>query len=959
MKNFVAFFAFVLSIILSGIAGQAQQSFSFKEAMNQAGFRKNLGQIKNQHGQINRDVLYMFSADDFNLQLKRNGFSYELFQIINHFDYSEDGLNPIHEEDRFHAFQEATIHVARVDVVLEGANPNPEIITSDENGTVFHYYLNMSTNVPVTDVPCYDRVLYRNIYPNIDLLFIAGESDQDDALLRYEWFVYPGGNPADIRMKFMGAQGFNLRDDGSLDLLTQRGYIREGAPFTYVLDNGQPVTTTYRLQRGTLTYQLEAYDPNQTIVIDPTLIWATFYGGENEETIFESEVVVDGKSKIILTGSTYSTTGIATEGAWDVTYKNKTDIFICKFKENGKIAWGTYFGEKGKDGPFGLTIDRDNNIYVYGSSDSDTGMATPGAYKTKVLENKGDMLLSKWKPKGELIWSTYYGGESREHWRNAIITDDYHIIIGGWTSSTTGIATPGAYQTTAGNNGDAVLGRFDENGWPVWVTYWSGDGDDRAHELNFDLDKNYFLVVGTCESTSNFIINSPWQKTKGSLVDAFLAKWDVNGNYYWGTYIGGNKDDRGRGVVIDQQGNIYVCGYTQSMDSIATPGAHQDYWGGGYSSSGIPNDDAYLMKFTNSGQYLWGTYYGGDQTEFCRGMDIDAEGNIYFIGDAQSTYNIGTPNAFMPEKQPGTTSDAMFAKWNSNGVLQWGSYLGGNKPDEGDDVQIFGNDQIVLAVETRGELPVTSDAYQFKNNGAADVLLYRFHTGNSCYDIYEDANDTYNKNSPELKAYNALNTNVYGWSAVIDGPTDQDYFKVKIKSGEPNYMFILDKLTVNYDLRILNKQGNQIGFSGKTGTTPDTVVLNNLAQGTYYIQIVHDGVNIDVDNCYRIRAFKSSSVFPGRWSEEQPAAEAVIAPELKLFPNPATQQLTVAFTARGTGTTRITIFDMLERMVYQTEEELGEGFRQFTLPVAGLKNGAYLLLVENGGYRLSRYFVKQ
>ncbi len=954
-KNITSAFIAFLVVVLS-CSSTLQAQFSIKEAIRSAGFRKNEGQVVNEHGQPNRNVLYMYSDDRFNLHLRRNSFSYELFQIINHMDYSEAGVNPMYEEDRFHAYRFSTIHVARVDVVLENANPYPEIITGEENGSYFNYYMNLSERAPVLNVPCYDRILYKNIYPHIDLLFIAGPSDQDDAFLRYEWIVYPGGDPAQIRMRFLGGKGFHLKPDGSFDILTSRGYITEGTPVTYVYETGAPVRSAYRFDGQYLTYALDAYDRTKTLVIDPTLMWATFYGGESEETIFESEVAVDNLGKIILTGSTYSTTGIATDDAWDKTYKNKTDIFICKFKDNGKIAWGTYFGEKGKDGPFGLTLDADNHIYVYGSSDSDSGMATPGAYKTKVLENKGDMLLSKWKPKGELIWSTYYGGESREHWRNAVVTAAKHIIICGWTSSETGIATPGAYQTVAGKNGDAVIGKFDNNGFPVWVTYWSGDGDDRAHELCFDIDKKYILVVGTCESTTNFILNSPWQVSKGSLIDAFLAKWDTLGNYYWGTYIGGNKDDRGRGVVVDKVGNIYVSGYTQSVDSIASPGAHQPDWGGGYSGAGIPNDDAFLMKFTASGQYVWGTYYGGDKTEFCRGMDIDAEGFLYIIGDAQSDYNIATPNGFMPNKQPGTTSDAMFAKWDGNGTLIWGSYLGGNKPDEGDDVQIYKDRYIVLAVETRGEMPVTPDAYQFKNNGAADVLLYRFETGSNCYDAYEDANDDYNKNSPELKGYNALNTNVWGWSAVIEDGSDQDYFKVKTKSGEPNYMFILDQLTVNYDLRILNKQGVQIGLSANSGTSPDTVVLNNLSQGTYYIHILHDGINIDPQNCYRLRVYKSSMPFPAR--QQQPDLVSA-EKEIMLYPNPATTNLTVSFTARGTASTRFTVYDLTERLVHQQSLDLGEGYQQVQLRVSHLPQGAYTLVVENGGYKWVAPFVKQ
>jgi hypothetical protein len=265
--------------------------------------------------------------------------------------------------------------------------------------------------------------MYKNIYPNIDLMFIAGE---EDVTLAYEFIVNPGGDPSKIKLNYHGAQGMNHKDDGTIDVLTKRGYVTEGKPLTYVYGNlpagkqgEKQIASSFHLENNTVSFNLGKYDESQTIVIDPTLMWATFYGGELDETIFESEIAIDGNGKIIASGSTESTTDIATSGAYDTTYQKFTDIFLVKFLTTGKISWATYFGGKGKDGTFGCMVDNENNIIISGSTSTDTGMATVGAYKTTLTDKQGDILLSKFKPNGDIIWSTYYGGDQRDHIRTA------------------------------------------------------------------------------------------------------------------------------------------------------------------------------------------------------------------------------------------------------------------------------------------------------------------------------------------------------------------------------------------------------------------------------------------------------------------------------------------------------------------------------------------------------------
>ncbi|MEO5673703.1 MAG: T9SS type A sorting domain-containing protein [Chitinophagales bacterium] len=945
MKHSIFFFIYL------SIASLCSAQFSLNEAMQSAGFQQNVGQIRDQFGNPNSLVKYQFSTKDFNLSLKRNSFSYEVITVENHPAMAESGQDHFDEDLSAFYNQNPVVHISRVDVTLEGANPSPRIISGNANGTTFNYYLNMSTNAPVIDVQCYNRILYKDIYPDVDLLFRAGD-DNASSTLEYEWILHPGADPCDIKIIYGGAKGITANTDGTIDLLTSKGKVIEGKLFTYTFIDEKEIPSSYQLNGNVLSYNIGSYDPSLTVVIDPTLLYATFYGGEMDETVFEDEIAIDNFGKVVMTGSTYSTSGIATAGAWDVTYSKFTDIFICKFLSNGQLSWGTYYGGKGKDGTFSIITDHEDNIIIGGSSDTDSGMATPGAYKDMLTSNTSDLLIAKFSQNGYIIWGTYYGGKDRDHIRNAIITKYNNILFSGFTASLEDIAYgPYVYQSVYGGGGDVMLGEFTKNGWPVWVTYWGDEKEDRAHVMCLDTNQNYFYVAGTTESEVNFIINSPWQKIKGSQVDAFLAYWDTSGHYYWGTYIGGNRDDRARGVNVDGAGNVYVAGYTQSKDSIASPGAHQQTWGGGYSDAGIPNDDGYLMKFDHSGHWKWGTYYGGYKEEFVRGMEIDSNANLYIVGDAQSSDSIATPDGFISEKiGKSSSSDGMFMKWDSSGHQVWGSYLGGDKVDEGNDVALYLDHLLYVSIETRGGSPVTPDAYLIKNQGGADAVLYEFETGSNCYDKYEP-NDNYQQGF-QLKAFEPSKDNIYGWSAAISSPGDQDWYYVKTKPALPNYRFIIDHLTQNYDLVLLNKQGVQIAYSVNPGLTSDTIVMNDLAGEKYYLGVVHDSTAFDSANCYRIRIFKGPSTISRESSQNA-------LPDMYVFPNPAYDHLSVNLLSGENWFSDIIIYDLAGREVYHSKLQLTAGYQQFNVPVSTLERGAYQLVISNDHKFWQRSFVKQ
>lgn len=143
----------------------------------------------------------------------------------------------------------------------------------------------------------------------------------------------------------------------------------------------------------------------------------------------------------------------------------------------------------------------------------------------------------------------------------------------------------------------------------------------------------------------------------------------------WGTYYGGvgvlNGFDTGDCSATDASGNVYLCGSTVITGTIiATLGTHQ--------SSLAGSNDAYLAKFDATGTRMWGTFYGGSDTETGVSCAPDASGNVYLTGLTRSTAAIATSGVYQSTHSSGSNYDGYLVKFNSNGGRLWGSYFGGS-----------------------------------------------------------------------------------------------------------------------------------------------------------------------------------------------------------------------------------------------------------------------------------------
>ena len=239
-------------------------------------------------------------------------------------------------------------------------------------------------------------------------------------------------------------------------------------------------------------------------------------------------------------------------------------------------------------------------------------------------------ILFKFDKNGNRLWGTYYAGTQFVYIYGVKTDSQNNVLITGYTGSETNISTVGSFQPNLRGSSDAFLVKFNSSGVRQWGTYFGGEDSDYASELDIDINDNIY-IVGTTSSKTNIAINSNFQtelsyaaSPYGINSDAFITKFNKNGNLIWSTYVGGDGNDNLSAITV-KDSYLVAGGSTKSTNNMATPGVFQEK----------PNStflgDGYICKFSLNGQRIWGSYYGGSSPmEEIRSVEIDNEENIYF-----------------------------------------------------------------------------------------------------------------------------------------------------------------------------------------------------------------------------------------------------------------------------------------------------------------------------------------
>jgi photosystem II stability/assembly factor-like uncharacterized protein len=565
------------------------------------GFIQNAGQVHTQDGQLNADVKYVLLRPGLNVQVRSDGFSYDTYTVQ---PQAQTDMSPLSANRPMKQRSEIQFH--RVDISFPGANTTDIIATNPAKDRIRY----ISTGTIIADH--FESILYRNIYDGIDLKLYTNEQGvfEYDFVVRpgasadQIRMSFEGQNK--LERKGEKALGLALRHGEMLEQIPA-SYIastRKSVDVGFKLGSNNEVS-----------FDVPAYDRKETLIIDPspTLLWATYYGGSGYD--YGESVASDGSGNIYLAGTTNSENGsqvIATFGSFQTNFQGAWDAYLVKFDFNGVREFSTYFGGAGDDEFFGVLADGFNNaIYAAGYSRS-TGLATSGTAQ-EALAGGSDVIVVRFDGSGSLVWSTYYGGTGDDQSWDITLDAFDNPVVAGRTNSIGLSMTPGWQQTYGGDPYDGLIVSFNGPiGTKMYSSYIGGAGDDAAFKLISDGFNNNLFVVGGTNSTSGISTGTGHQPGAGGDYDAFLMQFNPNdGTKQWGTYYGGAGREVGYGIGLDGSGNVYIAGATRSGSGISTSGVHQE----AYAAGGVDGDDGFIVKFNPFGARQWGTYYGGTGDE--------------------------------------------------------------------------------------------------------------------------------------------------------------------------------------------------------------------------------------------------------------------------------------------------------------------------------------------------------
>lgn len=326
---------------------------------------------------------------------------------------------------------------------------------------------------------------------------------------------------------------------------------------------------------------------------------------------------------------------------------------------------------------------------------------------------------------GIRVWGTYYGATGSDSGMDCAVDGSGNVYMVGTTgsASSTLIATTGAYQSQSGGGSDAFIVKFDQNGVRLWATYYGGVGNEGANSCATDGAGGLFICGSTSSASTVMATGGSHQSVYGGGTwDTFLARFNGAGVRSWSTYYGGSDFDSGILCRTDAGGNVFLFGGTESTNGIATLGAHQTTQAGSF--------DLYVAKFNAAGARQWATYYGSAGSESADGMAVSPGGDVFISGGTQ---NVASSAVFATSScHQGTYGgglwDFFLAKFNTNGVRQWGTFYGAS----GAEYESFcatdqaGNVYLAGHTTSNSTLLVTPGCHQPVYGGFTDAILVKF-----------------------------------------------------------------------------------------------------------------------------------------------------------------------------------------------------------------------------------------
>jgi hypothetical protein len=288
---------------------------------------------------------------------------------------------------------------------------------------------------------------------------------------------------------------------------------------------------------------------------------------------------------------------------------------------------------------------------------------------------------------------------------------------------------PAQWQIVGANGLQFALGDYDRTQTLyidplLYSTFIGGTGDEAAQVMDIDANGNAYITGIVSSSSFPTTLGAFDQTYNGSGWDVFVTKLNASGSsIVYSTFVGGGGNDWVNDFALDAIGNVYLTGFTQSIDFPTTVGAYDVNFNGA--------QDIFIAKLNASGSALvFSTFLGGRNNDVGLGIVLDENTNVGITGQTASPDYPTTPGSFDAIYNGGV--DAFITKLNASGSsLVYSTFFGGNADDISSDILLDPSGNIYLTGRTLSvDFPTTASAFDVTYNGGlsyGDIFVTKFY----------------------------------------------------------------------------------------------------------------------------------------------------------------------------------------------------------------------------------------
>ena len=485
----------------------------------------------------------------------------------------------------------------------------------------------------------------------------------------------------------------------------------------------------------------------------PNIIWQKCFGGTNSDVVFNS--IIDNQN-LTSVGVSQSMGGLS--------------LFQCDL--NGNLIWEQILDSGLINDGYSISKTIDGGYFIVGQA---YDVNTPGYI------GQWDFIAYKLDINRNIEWRKCFGGNSFDLAPRCIQSSDGFLYLVGTTSSNN--------LNSSTNHGeyDILVIKLDVLGNVIWQKCYGGTAAEFSSEVGgsniVETSNGDFIIAGAASSIDGDVQGYNQSSDPMIPTDGWVIKIDNNGLLLWQKCLGGTGDDKLNSIALSQLGEIYVVGYSSSIDN------------------GIINkgqSDIYIAKLSLTGQLIWQKTYGGYLSENANSLRLVQDGILVFGQSKSNDYDISGNHG---------GKDFCLMKLDFSGNIIWQKSLGGQNDDIGYNVLTTSDGSIFLFGETN-----SNNGDVTGNHGGADAWIVKLTTNNVYLEeVINNLIQIYpNPASDHITIDNGNYTAMSGYSIKIENNAGQQVFQSLINQAQ----FYVDLSTWSgnglYFVHLIDAQGNTI-----------------------------------------------------------------------------------------------------------------------------------------------------